>query len=82
MNNIQLPPINTNILPVNKSRPLAGDKAHPAGDFFAGGDASGGIGKELSDNAPLNGFPIVFPAFTFRLGAKGGFNFGGANIAR
>ena len=82
MNNIQRPTINTNILPINKSCPLTGDKAHQIGYFFAGGDASGGIGKALSDNASLNGFPVVFPAFTFSFGAKEGFNFGGANIAR
>ena len=81
MNNIQCPAINANILPVNKSRPLAGDKAHQIGYFFAGGDASSGVREALGDNAPLDGFPVVFPALTFRLGAKGGFNFRGANIA-
>ena len=82
MNNIQRSTINANILPVNKSCPLTGDKAHQIGYFFAGGDASSGVRKALGDNAPLDGFPVVFPALALGLGAKGGLYFGGANIAR
>ncbi|RLA39544.1 MAG: hypothetical protein DRQ64_06680 [Gammaproteobacteria bacterium] len=28
-----------------------------------GGDAPGGVGEALGDDASLNGFPVVFPAF-------------------